>query len=91
MERFKTVNKKQFLTELIDVFIDGNFFGYTCNGGSHDTSNNVIVLDMSKEVNGGFEDVAIKIDLSKAVIEVGTHEFPDEAEDGIFTPMIKIE
>lgn len=91
MDHLKTVDKKTFIKELMDVFIDAKLFGYECVGGSHDTHNNVLILDMSKEVDGDFESLAIKLDLSKVGIEFGTHEFPEEDKDGIFTPVIKIE
>ncbi len=91
MKDLSNVDRKAFLNELIDVFIDSNFFGYKCNGGSHYPQKNVLILDLSKEVNGEFKDIAIKLDLSKIGIEFGTHEYPEDESDGIFTPVLKIE
>jgi len=86
MENFKTVDKKTFISELADVFIDSKLFGFDCIGVSHDIHNDTLILDMTYN----FEDVSIKLDLSKIGIEFGTHEFPDEDSDGVFTPIRKI-
>jgi hypothetical protein len=88
MDKFKTVDRKRFLTELSDVFIDSKLFGYECVGVSHTIHSDVLILDLQK--SDGTDDIAIKLDLSNIGIEFGTNSFEDD-DDGVFTSKLKIE
>jgi hypothetical protein len=88
MENLKKIDKQKFLSELNDVFIDCNLFGFICVGVSNYINDNILILDMIHD--NSFDEVSIKLDLSNIGIEFGTHEFTEENEDGVFTPIHKI-
>jgi len=87
------LNRDKFINELIDLFTDCEIFGYTSNGTSYTTDEEILIVYLTKEVKPGkFVNKAVKLDLSNLGIEIGTQEFDDEKEDfNDFIPEINLD
>ena len=85
--KLENLNRKQFLDGLIDIFTDSNFFGYTSNGTSFDTINEILYIYIDKDTA---DSKVIKLDLSDLGIEIGTQDWIND-EPGEFHPEVNLD
>jgi len=90
---FDTINRKEFIEEFVDVFIDSKICGYECVGSTYLPNEEILCLHMNKyNVSKHPDFKVIKLDLSDMGIEFGTQEFDDEKEEmGEFVPEVNLD
>jgi hypothetical protein len=90
---FDTINRKEFIDEIIDVFADSEICGYDCVGTAFSPNDEILYLHMNKYHESKLPDFkVIKLDLSDMGIEFGTQDFDDEKEEmGEFVPEVNLD
>ena len=83
-----SIDRKSFISELIDSFMDQKLFGYEVNGMSNDTENEIIYIDMDNYSTGDYK--TIKLDFSDLGIEIGTRDW-NEDDVADFVPQINLD
>lgn len=85
-----SIDRKSFISELIDSFMDQKLFGYEVTGMSNDIEDEIIYIDIENGSTGDYK--TIKLDFSDLGIEIGTRDFDEEKEDmGDFVPQINLD
>lgn len=84
----KNLKRKDFIEQLSETLIDGNFFGYVVNGTTYFSDDEILWLHADKENSDG---KIIKLDLSNLGIEIGTAEWNESEEEfGEFIPEVNL-
>jgi len=87
--KLKDLTRKDFIEQLSESFIDREFFGYTVNGSTFFSNDEVLWLHMDKK---GFDDKIIKLDFSDLGIEIGGAIWDEKEEEyGKFEPEINLD
>lgn len=83
-----SIDRKKFIEEFIDTFMDQKMFGYKVVGMTNDTENEIIYIDIESNA----DSKTIKLDFSDLGIEIGSREWNEDEEDmDEFVPEINLD
>jgi hypothetical protein len=78
----KSINRKDFLREIMDIFTDVKICDYESSGTMYDLDKEELYIFADKKVGDKYVDyTTIKLDFSDMGIEFGSMEWDDEKEE----------